>query len=72
MVDIFLTVALFAAILTVFTKALSYIFEVMDDFFPFTKKWYIASNICETLSEFLFAGGVLTLIVAALIYLIGG
>lgn len=72
MATTFLIIALIAGILTVITKVLSYIFDVVDDFYPFTQGWYIASGACEAISEFLFMGSILTLIISALIHLIGG
>ena len=72
MTTTFLIIALIVGILTVITKVLSYIFDVIDDFRPFTSVWYNASSACEAISEFLFMGSVLTLIISALMYLIGG
>ena len=72
MAETFLIIALFAGILTIITKVLSYIFDVIDDFRPFTQGWYTASGICEAISEFLFMGSILTLIISALMHLIGG
>ena len=72
MATTFLIIALIAGILTVITKVLSYIFDVIDDFRPFTQGWYIASGICEAISEFFFMGSILTLIISTLMHLIGG
>ena len=72
MATTFLIIALIAGILTVITKVLSYIFDVVDDFYPFTQGWYIASGVCEAISEFLFMGSILSLVVATTMYLIGG
>lgn len=72
MAETFLIIALIAGILTVITKVLSYIFDVVDDFRPFTSIWYNASGACEVISEFFFMGSILSLVVAAIMYLIGG
>lgn len=72
MVTTFLIIALIAFALTIITKVLSYIFDIMDDFFPFTHGWYTAHEICEVISEFLFAGGILLLVITAFMHLIGG
>lgn len=72
MATTFLIIALIAGILTIITKVLSYIFDVVDNFYPFTQGWYIASGVCEAISEFLFMGSILTLIISALMHLIGG
>ncbi len=72
MAETFLIIALIAGILTIITKALSYIFDVIDDFYPFTQGWYTASIVCDGISEFLFMGSILTLIISTLIHLIGG
>lgn len=72
MATTFLIIAFIAGILTVITKVLSYIFDVVDDFYPFTSIWYNASGACEAISNFLFMDSILTLIVAGIIYLIGG
>ena len=72
MAETFLIIALFAGILTIITKVLSYIFDVIDDFRPFTQGWYTASGICEAISNFLFMDSILSLVVAAIMYLIGG
>ena len=72
MTKIFFVIALIAGTLTVIAKVLSYIFDVMDDFYPFTQGWYTASGICDGISEFFFMGSILSLVVAAIMYLIGG
>lgn len=72
MATTFLVIALIAGILTIITKVLSYIFDVIDDFYPFTQGWYTASGICEVISEFFFMGSILSLVVAGIMYLIGG
>jgi hypothetical protein len=72
MTTTFLIITLIAGILSIITKVLSYIFDVVDDFRPFTTIWYNASGACEAISEFLFMGSILSLIVATIIYLIGG
>lgn len=72
MATTFLIIALITGILTVITKVLSYIFDVVDDFRPFTSVWYNASGACEAISEFLFMGSILSLVVATIMHLIGG
>jgi hypothetical protein len=72
MTTTFLIITLIVGILSIITKVLSYIFDVVDDFRPFTSIWYNASGACEAISEFLFMGSILSLIVATIIYLIGG
>jgi hypothetical protein len=72
MTTTFLIITLITGILTVITKVLSYIFDVIDDFCPFTFVWYDVSDVCEVISEFFFMGSILSLVVATIMYLIGG
>lgn len=46
-VNTLLIITLATFILTIIIKALSYIFDVIDDFYPFTQGWYTAAGVCE-------------------------
>lgn len=72
MVNTLLIITFVFAFLSLIGIVLSYIFDVIDDFRPFTSVWYNASAVCAVIAYLLFAGSVLTLIISGIIYLIGG